>query len=187
MNSAVLRILRRPFAIAATTMLLAACDETPPLAPERDAGIEAQFAKQIPQKEIDLLVAKLRRETDRYHDIDVAIADGFVHVHDCEVRPGEGAAGMVYAHPARMMDGLIRPALPDGLLYEPSSTGKPKLVGVELIMPYSLWTRSSPPTFYGATFQPEDEFGVFGLHVWVWRQNPAGLFAQAHAGVSCDA
>jgi hypothetical protein len=37
----------------------------------------------------------------------------------------------------------------------------------------------------GAEFQREDEFGVFGLHVWVWRNNPNGLFEEAHPRISC--
>ena len=29
--------------------------------------------------------------------------------------------------------------------------------------------------------------GVFGLHVWLWRNNPAGLFAESNPNVSCGA
>jgi len=28
---------------------------------------------------------------------------------------------------------------------------------------------------------------VFGLHVWVWRHNPEGMFATTNPNVSCDA
>lgn len=180
------RAVRSPLAIAATALLLVACGDDTPLSSEGEPSIEAQFAKQPPQREINLIVAQLRRVTDRYHNLNNAIADGFVLVHDCEVRPGEGTVGTVYAHPGRMGDGQIRPGLPDALLYEPSSTGRPKLVGVELVMPYALWTQQAPPTFLGQTFWPEDEFGIFGLHVWVWRNNPDGLFAPGNANVSCD-
>lgn len=187
MRFARVRALHGPLAIMATALLLAACDEETPLAAEPDAGIEAQFAKQVPQREIDWVVKQLRRATDRYHNIDRAIADGFVFVHGCEIRPGEAPAGMVLAHPGRMGDGLILPRLPDGLLYEPSSTGKPKLIGVEMVIPYPLWTKQTPPTFLGNTFEREDEFGVFGLHIWVWRNNPDGLFADGNPNVKCDA
>jgi hypothetical protein len=187
MRSPIARALHRPLAVVAATVLLAACGDDIAVAPEQDGDIAAQFAKQPPQREINLIVAQLRRVTDRYHNLTNAIADGFVLVHDCEVRPGEGTVGTVYAHPGRMGDGQIRPGLPDALLYEPSSTGRPKLVGVELVMPYALWTQQTPPTFLGQTFWPEDEFGIFGLHVWVWRHNPDGLFAPGNPNVSCDA
>jgi hypothetical protein len=181
------RPVRWSLSILAPIMLFTACDEATPLPVEPEAAIEAQFAKQVPQREIDHIVRTLRKATDRYHNIDNAIDDGFVFVHDCEVRPGEDPAGMVFAHPTRMGDGLLRAGLPDGLLYEPSATGKPKLVGVEMIMPYALWTKQTPPTFLGQTFQAEDEFGVFGLHVWVWRDNPNGLFGLGNPNVNCDA
>ena len=58
-------------------------------------------------------------------------------------------------------------------------------VGVEFAIPYTLWTEPQPPQFLGAPFQPEDEFGVFALHAWVWRQNPNGLFTETNPRVSC--
>jgi hypothetical protein len=58
---------------------------------------------------------------------------------------------------------------------------------VELAIPKPLWTGAGLPTFLGATFQSEDEFGVFALHVWVWRTNPDGLFAETNPRVSCGA
>jgi hypothetical protein len=93
---------------------------------------------------------------------------------------------MLYVHMGRLTDGAIDPTAPDALLYEPGAAGgPPTLVGVELAVPYALWTGEAPPTFLGATFQREDEFGVFGLHVWVWRDNPEGLFAESHPRVTC--
>jgi hypothetical protein len=85
----------------------------------------------------------------------------------------------------RLLDGAIDPSLPDGLIYEPRTNSPPQLVAVEFAVPYALWTGSQPPTFLGATFQREDEFGVFGLHVWIWRDNPNGLFAETNPNVSC--
>jgi hypothetical protein len=103
---------------------------------------------------------------------------------------GEGPAGMVYYHPGRLMDGIIDPRWPEALIYKPAKPGRncrPTLVGVELAMPYSLWEREKPPCFLGVRFQPEDEFGVFGIHVWVWRRNPKGLLAESNPRVSCGA
>jgi len=93
----------------------------------------------------------------------------------------------VYVHFGRLMDGIIDPQTPDALIYEPGRKGRPKLVGVEFALPYGLWTSQTPPQFLGATFQPEDEFGVFALHAWVWRTNPEGLFAETNPRVSCGA
>jgi hypothetical protein len=161
--------LGRLLALVTTAALLAGCGDDDPAAPDPTA--EA--------------VATLRRVTERYHDLNAAIADGFVFLHGCETRPEEGPVGTVYVHMARLTDGTVDPETPDALIYEPAGNGSPTLVGIEFAVPYPLWTAQEPPEFLGATFQREDEFGVFGLHVWVWRDNPEGLFAEVNPRVSC--
>jgi len=155
-------------ALGVAAVLAAACSDEGPTTP--DATAQA--------------VAALRSATERYHDLDAALADGFVFLHGCESRPGEGDVGAVYVHPGRLADATIDPSEPEALIYEPNG-GDPQLVGVELVVPYTAWSAPEPPTYLGATFQPEDEFGVYGLHVWVWRENPRGLFAEANPTVSC--
>ena len=59
------------------------------------------------------------------------------------------------------------------------------LVAVEMVMPYPLWTAVEPPRFLGVALQREDELGVWGLHVWIWRHNPDGMFAARNPRVSC--
>ena len=98
--------------------------------------------------------------------------------------PGEGPVGTVYYNPSRLLDGAIDPALPDALIYEPRAKGRPRLVGVEFAVPNM---GQVTPSLLGATFQREDEFGVFALHAWVWRNNPEGLFAETNRQVSCGA
>jgi hypothetical protein len=175
-------------AALAAAALLAGCADGAPVAPGRPLPALAQpAAAAAAAAGTDAAIVALRRATARYHALDAAIADGFVFLHGCENRPGEGPVGTVYVHFGRLLDGVIDPAAPDGLIYEPRRNGPPKLVGVELAVPYALWTAPQPPTFLGATFQPEDEFGVFGLHVWVWGDNPAGMFAESNPRVSCAA
>jgi hypothetical protein len=158
-------------AIAALVALTGACDDGP-TAPDRTAQA----------------VATLRRVTERYHDLNAAKGDGFVFLHGCESRPGAGAVGMLYVHMDRLADGKVDPEKPDALVYEPigaNGANGATLVGVEFAVPYTAWTGQRPPEFLGVPFQPEDEFGVFGLHVWVWRDNPNGLFAEANPRVTC--
>jgi hypothetical protein len=161
--------------------LLAACNDPSPVEPPRSV----QMAKQAAAE--NQALATLRRVTARYHELDAAVADGFILLHDCEVRPGEGAVGILYVHLGRYLDGIVDPTSPDGLLYAPGPNGKPMLAGVELALPQAMWTASEPPEFLGTSFQAEDEFAAFGLHVWVWRHNPNGMFAQAHPGIACEA
>jgi hypothetical protein len=94
--------------------------------------------------------------------------------------------GTVYVKFAHALDGTIDPSKPDDLLYEPAQNGRLNLTGVELAIPYALWTETEPPQFLGATFQREDELGVIGLHVWIWRHNPDGMLAPANPRVFCE-
>lgn len=175
---------RRLLFTAVAVTLLAACAEDAPVGPEQQAVAAAELNQTAEAQQV---FATLRRVTAAYHDLDAAIADGFVLLHPCEERPDEGPVGTVYVHFDRLLDGVIDPESPDALIYEPSRNGRPKLVGAEFALPYVMWSEPEPPQFLGATFQPEDEFDVWALHVWVWRNNPEGMFAESHPRVSCDA
>lgn len=48
----------------------------------------------------------------------------------------------------------------------------PELVGVEMIIPYALWTEDEPPEFLGESLQRQDEFEILGLHVWILARQP---------------
>jgi hypothetical protein len=181
MNTFTSRRRVRSVGIAAAATLMVACAADAPVAPAspafRAANVRADAAKQG-------ALAALRRATARYHNLKAATDDGFVFLHGCETRGDEGPVGMVYVHPGRL-DGVIDPSEPEALVYEPRGIDGGRLVGVELAIPYVAWTQAQPPEFMGASFQREDEFGVWGLHVWLWRQNPEGLFAESNPRVSC--
>ena len=125
-------------------------------------------------------LAELRSATARYHNVEAALADGFIPLGVCE----EDDSALPYINPGRI-DGTLDYAQPEALLYAPGAEGKLSLVGVEFVVPYSLWTTAAPPAFFGVAFQREDEFGVFGLHLWIWSYNPNGMFAAHNPRVSC--
>ena len=180
MNTTLSQLLKQSLAIAAAVALLACTDEVP-VAPRPFGPIKPQLAT-LPATQTDGMITTLQQVTARYHDLNVAFDDGFELLHPCENRPGEGPVGIVYFNRARLMDGIVDPNSPDALIYEPGSNGRPRLVGVEFAV---VDVGQEPPKFLGATFQREEEFGVFALHVWVWRNNPEGLFAETNPRVSC--
>ena len=185
MNTAALsplgRLLTAVATAAAVTAVFAACAADAPLAPSRAPARRASLTT-LPGTNTDGAIATLQRVTARYHNLQAALDDGFVLLHPCEARGDEGPVGTVYVNLARLMDGVVDPESPDALIYEPSRNGTLHLVGVEFAVPNAGQT---PPTFLGATFQSEPEFGVYALHAWVWRTNPEGLFAETNPRVSC--
>jgi hypothetical protein len=38
----------------------------------------------------------------------------------------------------------------------------------------------------GEKFSQNDTFQLWGLHVWVWKHNPSGLFASWNPNVNCS-
>jgi hypothetical protein len=54
-------------------------------------------------------------------------------------------------------------------------------------VPFGAWAGSEPPELFGQHFHRNEAFGIWALHVWVWRNNPSGLFADWNPRVSCAA
>ena len=183
-------------ALLVAVVTLTACADAP-VGPQRSLASSAPSAQRTavapaaadpaPGAELttERVIARLTIATQKYVDLKAAIDDGFVFLHGCEVRPGEGLVGTVYVHIGRLMDGVIDPRLPDGLIYDREPNGKMRLVGVELAVPYGLWTGQTPPKLADHTFQREDEFGVYALHAWIWRSNPNGMFEESNPRVRC--
>ncbi|MGQ0714886.1 MAG: hypothetical protein ACT4PJ_14355 [Gemmatimonadaceae bacterium] len=129
-------------------------------------------------------LAELRRSTNRYHNFEAAQADGYTfEVTKCMEDATRGGMGYHYAKPD-LIDGTVIEARPEVLLYEPRGK-RLHLVGVEFIIPFTEWTGAEPPVLYGQSFARNETFKVWALHVWVWRANPKGVFADWNPKVSC--
>jgi hypothetical protein len=173
--------------VVAAATFVAACSDKTALGPSRPPAIAPAANRQSDETlnpDLEQALATMRAATARYHDIQNALNDGFALRHVCQTAGDDGLTGDVYANRTRVRDGRIDPSLPDGLIYEPTPDG-PRLVGVELVMPYTLWTNPDPPTFFGTPFQREDGFGVYGLHVWIWLHNPNGMLEETNPNVQC--
>jgi hypothetical protein len=128
---------------------------------------------------------ELKRATARYRDFEAAQAAGYTfEVTKCMADAARGGMGYHYAKPD-LIDSRVIEARPEVLLYEPMGKGRFRLVGVEFIIPFDAWTGAEPPVLYGQTFARNETFQVWALHVWVWRQNPSGVFADWNPKVSC--
>ena len=130
-------------------------------------------------------LATARAATAKYHDINEAIADGFMRVSPCVAVPGLGAMGFHYANFARAGNPNLDAAEPEILLYIPGEDGELRLVGLEYVRfgPPTL----PAPTLFGQEFQYDGARGQYALHVWTWRNNPSGMFAPFNPKLSCPA
>jgi hypothetical protein len=92
---------------------------------------------------------------------------------------------------------FLQPAI---LIYEPQADGSSQLVAVENLVFIKSWEaagHTAPPTFQGHSFNkmqddPATELDEahgfephYDLHVWLYRENPKGMFAQFNPAVKC--
>jgi hypothetical protein len=166
-------------------------------------------------------LAEIRQATERFRDIKVALAEGYIRdpANMCETadmmgKPRElGAMGIHYvrfdllgisAPPNPRVDGtgthtdFLNPAV---LIYEPQADGALELIAVENLVFAKAWKEAghdAPPSFHGLPFDtmvdaaatPVDEAHNFephhDRHVWLYRENPNGIFAQFNPRVTCE-
>jgi hypothetical protein len=165
-------------------------------------------------------LAEVRAATERYQDVRVALADGFIRdpFDLCDTaemmgRPESlGAMGVHYVRPDLL--GITAPPsprvngtgthtdfrTPSILIYEPQPDGTMELVAVENLVFAKAWREAghtAPPTFHGVPWDSmrddpataADEAHMFephfDRHVWIYRENPNGVFAPFNPAVTC--
>ena len=123
-----------------------------------------------------------RHATAIYHDTDRLERNGWVQLQETcfEEDAGTTKLGIVFVNPSRI-DGVIDPARPEILYYEPQSDGDLKLMGGEYFCPVEAC--STPPTLFNQTFRFEEDTNGHALHVWAWLSNPNGLTNPANPNV----
>jgi len=133
-------------------------------------------------------LAKLRSATARFHNFDVAKQAGytFLFMNMCMVDQSPlklGGMGDHYVN-TNLLDAHVDVEHPEALLYEPGPNHQLNLVAVEYVIPKAAWTSSEPPMLFGKSFKL-NAFDLWALHVWVWENNPSGLYADWNPRVSC--
>jgi len=135
----------------------------------------------------------VKAATARYHSTVQAEKAGYVLGSPCASSP-LGGMGFHYENRQLMADPTIDPAQPEILLYAPAPSGGLELVGVEYWRSDSdqdVTTTADRPSLFGQPFtgpMPGHHPGMpvhYDLHVWLWQDNPAGMFALFNPTVSC--
>jgi len=135
---------------------------------------------------VDLDTARVRAATVAFRSLDAAVAAGYPEsVPRCLSHPEHGVMGYHHVNRA-FVDDKVELERPEILLYYRSETGDYVLTGVEYIIPYSRLSREAePPRVMGQAMKRSDELNLWYLHVWLWRNNPAGLFADWNPTLRC--
>jgi hypothetical protein len=166
-------------------------------------------------------LAEVRKATERFRNVDVALAEGYVRdpsdLCDTAEMMGKSAAlGAMDIHFFRPdLLGITSPPNPrvDGsgvhidfrqpsiLIYEPQANGSLELVAVENLVFQKAWHaagNTTIPTFHGVAYDvmadnpstAVDEAHMFephyDRHVWIYRENPNGVFAPFNPNVTCQ-
>jgi hypothetical protein len=124
--------------------------------------------------------------------VEVAQAHGFVNVNvgECVEHPELGGMGYHFVNFDRV-DLELEATEPEILVYAPGPRGQLNLVAVEYAVPIAPWDAvhgpDAPPTVLGQDLHRIPELGLYALHAWVWKHNPAGMFEDWNPNVSCRA
>lgn len=140
------------------------------------------------------LVQAVRDATRDFRDVSAATAAGYSSAGSCVSGAEEGAMGVHYPNGALIEDPALDPDQPEILVYEPRG-GRLHLLGVEYLVLADAWNEANPegpPVLLGQHFNlvsSPNRYGLpafYELHVWAWKDNPRGMFADFNPKVSCE-
>jgi hypothetical protein len=184
-------------ALLGVALLSSACgsgqDEVASAPRAEASAVSASEAAPSPDSGDDEIKA-VKAATAKYASIEQARADGYTGANEPCVSSPDGAMGIHYVNPPLLGDAAVDPLRPEILLYAPGAGGKLELVGVEYWKAdadQDLSTRDDEPTLLGQKFgAPMDGHAPkmpkhYDLHVWLFADNPAGMFAPFNASLSC--
>jgi hypothetical protein len=137
----------------------------------------------------------------KYSDPIVAVRDGYFStvacvdfpeaVQDGPVSYPAGAMGVHFLNPNNIGPKLD-PTKPQILIYEPQGD-KLVLAAAEWFVPVQV-AGNTPPTIFGQQLNgPMDghepiipaSLRHYDLHVWLWKDNPKGIFTSTNSAVKC--
>jgi hypothetical protein len=144
---------------------------------------------------------KARAALDKYRDPVLAVHDGYFSTVGCVEYPQGGREGTMQYAPGGMgvhflnmqlIGPTMDPGKPQVLIYEPVGD-KLRLVAAEWFVPVAA-SAPTPPTIFGKQLEgpmeghhPLMPTGLhhYDLHVWLWKDNPAGIFSPTNPALKC--
>ncbi len=174
-------------------------------------GSQGDRVWQFTRQSLTGVVQAVRAATAEYQDVENATKPGAGYVRDiggCVSSPDGGAMGVHYVNFDNLFDGKVDVAHPEVLVYEPTRSGRLRLVAVEYLTfadpvpgaglgwdpnhQANAMGIKEPPKLMGQLFDYVGEPNRFrlpafyNLHVWAWKYNPKGVFSMWNPLVSCE-
>ncbi len=143
--------------------------------------------------EVSRLVADVRHATAGFRNFDTIADAGYGKFLDCFVNYQIGGMGQHYVNGDLAGDDLLDPLQPEVLVYEPTEQGDMILVAFEYLVFADQWdpnnTGRPAPVLFDQPFHLKTNIPgtppVWALHLWLWTDNPEGLFADYNPLVFC--
>lgn len=149
----------------------------------------------------DAQLAAAKAALEKYQDPIVAVHDGFFSTLACIEYPKGGGDGPITMKPGAMgvhflnlshIGPTLTPDKPQVLIYEPVGD-KLRLVAAEWFVPVQAAGDTRPSIFgqqlegpmHGHKPIMPEALHHYDLHVWLWKDNPAGMFHPTNASVKC--
>lgn len=136
-------------------------------------------------------LAAMRDQLAKYRDPVAAVRDGYFSTLGCVHYPS-GGMGVHFLNPA-LISAEVDPTRPQILVYEPVGESL-ELVAAEWFVPLATGV-AGRPSLLGQPFDGPMEgheplmpqsLHHYDLHVWLFKENPAGTFSATNPTVSCD-
>jgi hypothetical protein len=129
-------------------------------------------------------LAALRRTAEPLRDLAGAGAAGYTPLTPCWYHRSNGGQGVHHAK-SEWIDGRVSLLEPEIVMYEPLADGRLEATAVEYVVPFAQWTSQQAPTVLGQALHRNEALGLWVLHVWLWKNNPSGLYADWNPNVTC--
>lgn len=162
------------------------------------AVVLASFSMGLASANRETALERAREQTDKFHNIQRALNAGYglppapAPLNECiSSFDNTGAMGFHYIN-GGLLDGEAHVGKPEALVYAPDGQGNLQLVALEYVIFADAWTGAEPPMLFGKMFMftpAPNRYEIpafYSLHVWLWKDNPAGLFKPFNRRVSCD-
>ena len=101
------------------------------------------------------LLKVVRDSTERFKDVSVAEAEGYALMFGCVSGSDFGAMGLHYVNGDLVNKGVIDATLPQIIIYEPTPSGRLRLIGADYLVLADAWDKGhpgEPPQLMGQLF-----------------------------------